>query len=211
MRLDGLLGDHQPLGDFRVRQTLRDQRQHFGLASGQVAHALLQRGARRAGIAIALENLFPPLPSEVILPLAGFTAFVPAGWMLGENWSVVESYVGVGTNAVIASARGAPGRHGGAAAGDRPRRGGHAGVVGGPGEAVTNAAKHSRATLVTIDVRRQGTMVVVRVEDDGMGGADATGGGLTGLAQRVAALDGRFTLTSPPGGPTVMEAEMPCA
>jgi signal transduction histidine kinase len=77
-------------------------------------------------------------------------------------------------------------------------------------EAVTNAAKHSRATLVTIDVRRQATMVVVRVEDDGVGGADATGGGLTGLAQRVAALDGRFALTSPPGGPTVVEAELPC-
>ncbi|GAA1744584.1 sensor histidine kinase [Nonomuraea bangladeshensis] len=78
-------------------------------------------------------------------------------------------------------------------------------------EAVTNAAKHSGATLVTIDVRRQATMVVVRVEDDGVGGADPTGGGLTGLAQRVAALDGRFTLTSPPGGPTVIEAELPCA
>ncbi|MEU6743064.1 sensor histidine kinase [Streptosporangium sandarakinum] len=77
-------------------------------------------------------------------------------------------------------------------------------------EAVTNAAKHSGATLVTIDVRREGTMVVVRVEDDGMGGADATGGGLTGLARRVAALDGRFTVTSPPGGPTVIEAELPC-
>ncbi|MER7505135.1 histidine kinase [Nonomuraea pusilla] len=78
-------------------------------------------------------------------------------------------------------------------------------------EAVTNAAKHSGATLVTIDVRQEGTMVVVRVEDDGMGGADATGGGLTGLARRVAALDGRFTLTSPPGGPTLIEAELPCA
>ncbi|MEV0203072.1 histidine kinase [Nonomuraea sp. NPDC050691] len=78
-------------------------------------------------------------------------------------------------------------------------------------EAVTNAAKHSRASLVTIDVRQEGTMVVVRVEDDGMGGADATGGGLTGLARRVAALDGRFTLTSPPGGPTVIEVGLPCA
>ncbi|OPG13159.1 sensor histidine kinase [Microbispora sp. GKU 823] len=77
-------------------------------------------------------------------------------------------------------------------------------------EAVTNAAKHSGATLVTIDVRQEGTMVVVRAEDDGVGGADATGGGLTGLARRVAALDGRFTVTSPPGGPTVIEAELPC-
>lgn len=78
-------------------------------------------------------------------------------------------------------------------------------------EAVTNAAKHSRATLVTMDVRRRGSMVVVRVQDDGVGGADATGGGLTGLARRVAALDGRFTMTSPPGGPTLIEAELPCA
>ncbi|MEV4455802.1 histidine kinase [Microbispora sp. NPDC049633] len=78
-------------------------------------------------------------------------------------------------------------------------------------EAVTNAARHSRATLVAIEVRQEGTMVVVRVRDDGVGGADATGGGLTGLARRVAALDGRFTVTSPPGGPTVVEAELPCA
>ncbi|MFF0309347.1 sensor histidine kinase [Streptosporangium sp. NPDC004379] len=77
-------------------------------------------------------------------------------------------------------------------------------------EAVTNAAKHSGATLVTIEVRREGTMVIVRVEDDGMGGADAAGGGLTGLARRVAALDGRFTVAGPPGGPTVIEAELPC-
>ncbi|WP_229803857.1 sensor histidine kinase [Planobispora rosea] len=77
-------------------------------------------------------------------------------------------------------------------------------------EAVTNAAKHSRATLVTIEVRQEGTMIIVRVRDDGVGGADATGGGLTGLARRVAALDGRFTMTSPPGGPTVIEAELPC-
>ncbi|GGK60857.1 ATPase [Planomonospora parontospora subsp. parontospora] len=79
------------------------------------------------------------------------------------------------------------------------------------GEAVTNAVKHSGATLVAIEVRQEGAAVVVRVEDDGTGGADAAGGGLTGLAQRVAALDGRFTVTSPPGGPTVIEAELPCA
>ncbi|MET9295302.1 histidine kinase [Streptomyces sp. NPDC003077] len=78
-------------------------------------------------------------------------------------------------------------------------------------EAVTNAAKHSGATLVTVRVGRQGTMVRVRIEDNGTGGADASGGGLLGLARRVAALDGRFTVDSPVGGPTVITAELPCA
>ncbi|GAB1818898.1 sensor histidine kinase [Herbidospora sp. RD11066] len=77
-------------------------------------------------------------------------------------------------------------------------------------EAVTNAAKHARAGEVTVEVRRCDRMVVVRVRDDGIGGADTTGGGLSGLARRVAALDGRFTVTSPPGGPTTITAELPC-
>ncbi|GIH25799.1 ATPase [Acrocarpospora phusangensis] len=77
-------------------------------------------------------------------------------------------------------------------------------------EAVTNAAKHAQAASVTVEVREQDTMVVVRVRDDGVGGASATGGGLSGLARRVAALDGRFTVTSPPGGPTTIVAELPC-
>ncbi|MFI6512028.1 sensor histidine kinase [Streptosporangium sp. NPDC050855] len=77
-------------------------------------------------------------------------------------------------------------------------------------EAVTNAAKHAGAAAVTVEVRAHDTMVVVRVRDDGVGGADPQGGGLSGLARRVAALDGRFTVTSPPGGPTTIEAELPC-
>ncbi|MEW9551513.1 sensor histidine kinase [Nonomuraea sp. NPDC050783] len=77
-------------------------------------------------------------------------------------------------------------------------------------EAVTNAAKHSGATAVTVEVREHGTMIAVNVHDDGMGGADPAGGGLSGLARRVAALDGGFTVTSPPGGPTVIRAELPC-
>ncbi|MFG3437404.1 sensor histidine kinase [Nonomuraea sp. NPDC047897] len=77
-------------------------------------------------------------------------------------------------------------------------------------EAVTNAAKHSGATLITVDVRRCGTMVVVTVRDDGSGGADPAGGGLSGLARRVAALDGRFKVDSPTGGPTTIVAELPC-
>ncbi|MCF6472693.1 sensor histidine kinase [Nonomuraea sp. MG754425] len=78
-------------------------------------------------------------------------------------------------------------------------------------EAVTNAAKHSGATLVTVEVGREGGAVVVRVRDDGAGGAREAGGGLSGLARRVAALDGRFEVASPPGGPTTITAVLPCA
>ena len=47
--------------------------------------------------------------------------------------------------------------------------------------------------------------------DDGAGGADpAKGSGLRGLADRVAGVDGHLTVTSPPGGPTVIRAELPC-
>jgi signal transduction histidine kinase len=77
-------------------------------------------------------------------------------------------------------------------------------------EAVTNAAKHAGATRIDVSVTGHGTMVVVRITDDGTGGADPQGGGLAGLARRVAALDGRFTVSSPAGGPTVVEAELPC-
>ena len=52
--------------------------------------------------------------------------------------------------------------------------------------------------------------LVVEVTDDGPGGADPDGGGLTGLRHRVEALDGTLTITSPPGGPTTIHAELPC-
>lgn len=77
-------------------------------------------------------------------------------------------------------------------------------------EAVTNAAKHAGATRIAVDVRREGTMIAVRVEDDGCGGAVPTGGGLSGLARRVVAQDGRFEVLSPAGGPTVITAVLPC-
>ncbi|MFV2174540.1 histidine kinase [Actinomadura sp. LOL_016] len=77
-------------------------------------------------------------------------------------------------------------------------------------EAVTNAAKHSGARRVRVDVTERNGRIDVRVEDDGTGGADPGGGGLAGLARRVAALDGTFTVTSPPGGPTVITAGLPC-
>ncbi|MCP2352052.1 sensor histidine kinase [Nonomuraea roseoviolacea] len=77
-------------------------------------------------------------------------------------------------------------------------------------EAVTNAAKHAGAARIAVDVRRDGAALVVRVEDDGAGGADPAGSGLSGLARRVAALDGTFEVTSPPGGPTTIVVELPC-
>jgi signal transduction histidine kinase len=79
-------------------------------------------------------------------------------------------------------------------------------------ESLANAAKHSGASRVSVRVWRDaGNRLVVECTDDGKGGADpAAGGGLSGLAKRVAALDGTLTVTSPPGGPTTIRAEIPC-
>ncbi|MGW3890111.1 sensor histidine kinase [Micromonospora chokoriensis] len=77
-------------------------------------------------------------------------------------------------------------------------------------EALTNAAKHAAATLVMIDFEAQDGWIRMRVHDDGVGGAEPTGRGLSGLARRVAALDGRLRVTSPAGGPTTLLAELPC-
>ncbi|MDV7216533.1 sensor histidine kinase, partial [Streptomyces prunicolor] len=78
-------------------------------------------------------------------------------------------------------------------------------------EALTNIAKHSGAQHATITARGSGGRLVLSVEDDGRGGADADGGsGLTGIRRRIAAHDGDLTLTSPPGGPTVLTVDLPC-
>jgi signal transduction histidine kinase len=77
-------------------------------------------------------------------------------------------------------------------------------------EALTNVAKHARAHTARVDVRRQDGDLVVRVGDDGQGGAHLTGGtGLIGLRQRVAAVDGTLTIDSPPGGPTLITVTLP--
>jgi signal transduction histidine kinase len=78
-------------------------------------------------------------------------------------------------------------------------------------EALANAGKHSGAERVLIRVDRGDRTLVVEVSDDGRGGADAAGSGLTGLRKRVEALDGALAVTSPPGGPTTIRAELPCA
>jgi signal transduction histidine kinase len=77
-------------------------------------------------------------------------------------------------------------------------------------EALTNATKHATATRVVIRVGREPGRLVLEVVDDGIGGADPAGGGLSGLRRRVEALDGTLTVTSPQGGPTVVRAELPC-
>ncbi|RAO27245.1 Histidine kinase [Micromonospora saelicesensis] len=78
-------------------------------------------------------------------------------------------------------------------------------------EALGNVARHARATHADVRLTRAGGDLVVEVTDDGHGGADpARGTGLTGLADRVAAVDGRLLLSSPPGGPTVVRVELPC-
>jgi len=80
-------------------------------------------------------------------------------------------------------------------------------------EALSNAAKHSGASDASVAVRREQApedRLVVEVTDDGAGGAaQVAGGGLSGLADRLAAFDGRLFVQSPGGGPTLVRAEMP--
>ena len=79
-------------------------------------------------------------------------------------------------------------------------------------EALTNVAKHSGATHCEVRIRRAWARLVIEVSDDGRGGAHIEPeGGLDGLARRVAGVDGTFTVSSPPGGPTVVRAELPIA
>jgi signal transduction histidine kinase len=77
-------------------------------------------------------------------------------------------------------------------------------------EALTNVAKHSGAGSATVSVRSDGDMLRVAVRDNGRGGAVLTGAGLAGLADRVQAVDGRLSVASPAGGPTLVEVEIPC-
>jgi signal transduction histidine kinase len=79
-------------------------------------------------------------------------------------------------------------------------------------EALANVAKYAQATQATVRVSRRDGLVVVEIADDGVGGADESAGtGLRGLADRVAALNGTLRILSPPGGGTVVTAELPCA
>src|SRR5205807_2929799 len=78
-------------------------------------------------------------------------------------------------------------------------------------EALTNVARYAQARTATVSVVRHNGQVDVRVSDDGVGGADPEqGSGLRGLADRVAALDGRLELTSADGDGTTVRAMIPC-
>jgi signal transduction histidine kinase len=79
-------------------------------------------------------------------------------------------------------------------------------------ESLTNVAKYSSAQHASVRVGRKNGFAVIEVRDDGVGGADpGAGTGLRGLADRLAALDGRLEVQSPPGGGTVIRANIPCA
>ncbi|MFE4600521.1 sensor histidine kinase [Kitasatospora indigofera] len=78
-------------------------------------------------------------------------------------------------------------------------------------EALTNVAKHARASRVDLSVRGRGGRLRITVTDDGVGGADPAGGtGLTGLRKRAASVDGTLAVHSPLGGPTTITVELPC-
>jgi signal transduction histidine kinase len=76
-------------------------------------------------------------------------------------------------------------------------------------EALANAVKHAEATRVTIAVERVHGGMVATVADDGRGGADPSGSGLQGLADRLAARNGRLRVGSPPGAGTTVIAVVP--
>ncbi|HEX2144851.1 MAG TPA: sensor domain-containing protein [Glycomyces sp.] len=78
-------------------------------------------------------------------------------------------------------------------------------------ECLTNIAKHSRATKATVSVEDWGDRLVLSVGDNGIGGAHVSKGhGLSGLTDRVKAVEGQWTIDSPDGGPTVIVVEVPC-
>lgn len=83
-------------------------------------------------------------------------------------------------------------------------------------EALSNAVKHSHGNEIRVGVSYDGRILAVEIADDGIGGASVggragSGSGLRGLADRVEALGGEFTVSSPPGRGTRLKAEIPCA
>jgi signal transduction histidine kinase len=79
-------------------------------------------------------------------------------------------------------------------------------------EALANAAKHSHATEVRVTAACEGVTLSLEIADDGIGGAGlGSGSGLRGLSDRVEAIGGRLTISSPPGRGTTVRAEIPCA
>jgi signal transduction histidine kinase len=79
-------------------------------------------------------------------------------------------------------------------------------------EVLANAVKHADARMVDIHMRHDGDALRIAVTDDGVGGADpAKGSGLRGVERRLGTFDGILAVNSPPGGPTIVVIEVPCA
>jgi len=77
---------------------------------------------------------------------------------------------------------------------------------------LANVSKHAEARQTWIDIRHTDGMLRIGVTDNGHGGADpARGSGLRGIERRLAAFDGVLAVGSPPGGPTAVTMEIPCA
>jgi signal transduction histidine kinase len=76
-------------------------------------------------------------------------------------------------------------------------------------ELLANAVKHSGAATITLEAAQQDAALLLTVSDDGAGGADAQGSGLSGLAQRIRTVDGDLAISSPPGGPTRIRVDLP--
>ena len=79
-------------------------------------------------------------------------------------------------------------------------------------EVLANVVKHAHARTVDIHMRHDGDALRIAVTDDGVGGADpAKGSGLGGVERRLGTFDGILAVNSPPGGPTIVVIEVPCA
>jgi len=79
-------------------------------------------------------------------------------------------------------------------------------------EVLANAVKHAHARTVDIHMRHDGDALRIAMTDDGVGGADpAKGSGLRGVERRLGTFDGILAVNSPPGGPTIVVIEVPCA
>ena len=79
-------------------------------------------------------------------------------------------------------------------------------------EVLANAVKHAHARTVDIHMRHEGDALRIAMTDDGVGGADpAKGSGLRGVERRLGTFDGILAVNSPPGGPTIVVIEVPCA
>ncbi|MCW2962948.1 MAG: domain S-box protein [Actinomycetia bacterium] len=79
-------------------------------------------------------------------------------------------------------------------------------------EALTNAAKHAQASVVNVELDTHDGILQLAISDDGIGGADAAqGSGMVGLSDRIEAVGGTFTVSSPPGDGTHIQVEIPLA